>query len=384
MQPQLARDLLPEGFRVARAANDLLFSEDGDRYIDLLCGCGAAFLGHAAPGIVSRVQEQLAAVWITGALPTDIAREATAAVETFFPASHRLAGLYSTGMEAAEFALRIARHATGRSGVVGFEHCMHGKSTATASLGWQSDLVHLPDFQRLPYLPLASEVGILERLQDALAGHSIAAVFVEPILGSSGGHLASPRLLQQMSALCNDTGTLLVVDEIFSGFHRTGEAFLHQELGVTPDIVLIGKAMGNGFPVSGVILDRRYAIEPVMLPGSTYAGNPLAAAAVAATLQELRSVDRRAQVAEIEQILSAQLKSLRELGIVVRGKGALFVLELPPSLPIRELVARIVRAGVIVSPTASFVRLLPPATIPADHLVEACEIIQRACRETAG
>jgi acetylornithine/succinyldiaminopimelate/putrescine aminotransferase len=148
-------------------------------------------------------------------------------------------------------------------------------------------------------------------------------------------------------------------------------------------VVLVGKAMGNGFPVSGVVVDRRHAVEPAMLPGSTFAGNPLAASAVAATLEELRAADRRAQVAAIEQIVTAQLKGLEELGIALRGKGALWVLELPPTLSVRELVARIVQGGVVVSPTASFVRLLPPSTIPAQHLVEACEVIRAACRATA-
>lgn len=376
----LANDTLPEDLQVARAENDLVFTEDGRRYIDLLCGCGAIFLGHGVPAIVDTVQAQLERVWLTGAVPTGAALEATRTIEEFFPSSHRLAALYSTGMEAAEFALRIARHTTGRSGVIGFQGCMHGKSAATASLGWPNDLVSLPDFHCLPYLPGSSDAEILHHLKDTLATHPISAVLIEPMLGSSGGHLASANLVQQIADLCRTHGSLLVFDEIFTGFHRTGKTFLYEELGVMPDVVLIGKAMGSGFPVSGVILDRRHEIRPAMLPGSTYAGNPLAAAAVTATLREMRATDRPAQVAEIERILGARLEGLQELGIAVRGRGALWVLEVPDNLPVARLVTRIAEGGVIVSPTARFVRLLPPASVRPEHLREACEVIEGACR----
>jgi acetylornithine/succinyldiaminopimelate/putrescine aminotransferase len=377
-------DVLPEGFRIARAANDLLFTEDGERYIDLFSGCGTAFLGHVNPAISLKIRGQLDRVWITGAVPTRIGIEAQEEIESFFPRSHRVAGLYSTGMEAAEFALRVSRHFTGRKGVVGFEGCMHGKSLATARLGWPNELVTLPDFQLLPYLPNAGEEQILEQLENALSARSVAAVFLEPLLGSSGGHCVPRSLLQGVASLCVQKGSLLVLDEIFTGFHRTGQAFLHQELGVTPDVVLIGKGIGSGFPVSGVVADRRLTIDGRMLPGSTYAGNPLAAAAVAATLQELKAMRPSEKVAAIEKIVVASLGVLAETGIALRGKGALWVLELPAAIPVSGVVARIVRRGVIVSPTGAYVRLLPAATIETAHLAEACEVVRDVCQRAAG
>lgn len=371
--------VLPDQFRVTSAANDLLVTEDGRQYIDLFSGNGAAFLGHVNPAITARVREQLASIWITGAVPTGIGIQARAEIEGFFPPSHHVAGLYSTGMEAAEFALRMAREVTRRRGVVGFDGCMHGKSLASARLGWPNDLVTLPDFHRLPYLPGSTEEAILEHLQNALSTRSISAVFLEPLLGSSGGHRVSRSLLQQVSGLCDKNGSLLVVDEIFTGFHRTGEAFLHQELQVTPDIVLIGKAMGNGFPVSGVVTDRRLAIEARMLPGSTYAGNPLAASAVVATLREMRTARLQEKVRSIEQTVTTILSDLQEVGITLRGKGALWVLELPPSVRVPKVVAHIIEGGVIVSPTGPYIRLVPAATIQPAHLTKACEVVRDAC-----
>lgn len=377
-------DVLPERFCVTRGANDLLFAEDGKQYIDLLSGSGTVFLGHANPAIARKIQEQLDALWNTGAVPTRLGSEARAAVEEFFPPSHRLAVFYSTGMEAVEFALRIARQVTGRKGVVGFNGCMHGKSMATARLGWPNELVTLPDFHSLPYLPQHSEEAILEDVRSALAAYSISAVFLEPLLGSRGGYIPSRQFAEQLSSICAEYGSLFVMDEIFTGFYRTGAPFLHQELGVTPDMVLVGKAMGNGFPVSGVVVDRRYPIEAGMLPGSTFAGNPLAASAVLAALGEMRAHDMPAKVGKIEETILTTLQDLGELGIALRGKGALWILELPTSMRVPDVMARILQDGVIVSTTANFIRLLPAATISLDHLTEACGVIRQACGAHSG
>jgi len=374
-------DVLPRGFRVVRGDNDLLFTEDGAEYIDLLSGSGTVFLGHANPAITGRIKEQLDVLWNTGAVPTRLGAEVWAAVEGFLPPSHQLAVLYSTGMEAAEFALRVARHVTGRRGLIGFNGAMHGKSMATARLGWANPLATLPDFHCLTYLPEHDEAAILEHVRETLATATIAAVFLEPLLGSRGGYVPSRAFAERLAALCTEQGTLLVVDEIFTGFHRTGPVFLHQDLGVTPDILLIGKAMGNGFPVSGVVLDRRYALAGRMLPGSTFAGNPLAASAVIATLAAMQSQDLPGMVRAVERTIVASLSELAASGVALRGRGALWVVELPASIPVGAVMARILREGVVVSTTANFIRLLPPATIRLAHLTRACEVISRACLE---
>lgn len=363
---------------IARAANDLVFAEDGQRYIDLFCGSGTVFLGHAHPEIAAAVHDQLSKVWITGVVPTRVRSEAETLVERFFPPTHRLAGLYSTGMEAAEFALRLARVATRRRGAVGFERCMHGKSTATACLAWPSDYVRLADWSRIPYVGQWSEARILERLATVLASETVSAVFVEPLQGSGGGHLASPGFFQEVARLCAAHGSLLAVDEILTGFHRTGDPFLHQTLGVTPDIVLIGKAMGNGFPVSGVVVDRTIDITPEMLPGSTFSGNPLAAAAVAATLSQMQNLPLRSAVAQIGDVIATTLNPLKDAGVALRGLGAMWVLEFPPDVNVTDVAERILRAGVVVSVVGCYIRLLPPATIPQDHLVRACTAVRDA------
>lgn len=367
---------------IERAENDLLYDEDGRRHIDMFSANGTAWLGHANPAVTARVAEQLGRVWVTGALDTRVRREAKAAIEGFFPASHALAGLCSTGMESAEFAMRIARVVTRRNGVVGFENSMHGKSLATAYLGWDNkDRVELPGFHRLPFVGICPEGEILERLRGILAGQAVSAVFVEPLQGTGGGHMASKRFYEEVYRLCRERDALLVFDEILTGFYRTGSAFFFSDLGFVPDVVLIGKAMGNGFPVSGVVVDRKYAIRREMLPGSTYAGNALASAAVVATLREMRSMALPEKVAGIEKTVLEHLGSLREMGVVLRGKGAVWIVELPPGPDVEEIVTNIFRRGVLVGYTGRRIRILPPATIEPGNLEKACAVVREELSE---
>ncbi|HMC54307.1 MAG TPA: aminotransferase class III-fold pyridoxal phosphate-dependent enzyme [Gemmatimonadaceae bacterium] len=374
-------DVLPPDFCITSGANDLLTTADGRQYIDLLSGSGTVFLGHGNRAIAKRLQSELESVWNAGALRTSARDQAWAAVESFFPDSYELAVLYSTGMEAVEFAIRVARQSTGRREIVGFNGSMHGKSMATARLGWPNKLVTLPDFHSLQYLPELAEDQILANVRDVVSTERVAAVFLEGLLGSKGGHIPSPEFARELAKICADRGTLLVADEIFTGFYRTGAPFLHHALGLTPDVVLIGKAMGNGFPVAGVVVQRRYPVQGSMLPGSTFAGNPLASSVVTATLAEMRAQDLPTKVGAIEREVRGKLTGLSSMGIALRGKGALWLLEFPASLSVQRIMQHIVRDGVIVSPTANYIRMLPAATITLAHLTKACEVIVTACEK---
>ena len=280
-------------------------------------------------------------------------------------------------MEAAEYALRIARVATGRTGAVGFERSMHGKSTATAYLCWNNrDGLDLPSFHRLPFVPVCPEGEILHRLEHLLDRREVSAVFVEPLQGSGGGHRASDFFYREVHRLCRERGTLLVFDEILTGFYRTGADFFFSAVGIMPDIVLIGKAMGNGFPISGVVVNRSISIRGEMLPGSTYAGNALASAAAVATLRQIKAMDLPRTVARIEEVISRSLAPVRASGAALRGQGAIWILELPPPLDIESIVVDIYRRGVCVGYTGRLIRLLPAATIEQAHLESARAIIR--------
>jgi acetylornithine/succinyldiaminopimelate/putrescine aminotransferase len=285
-------------------------------------------------------------------------------------------------MEASEFAIRMARVITGKCGVVGFERSMHGKSLATAFLGWDNrDGLALPQFHRLPYLPTSSEPAILERLETTLRLHPISLVFVEPLQGSGGGHSASDDFYRDAFRLCERHGALLAFDEILTGFHRTGPTFYFSRLGFAPHVLLVGKAIGNGFPVSAVAVDRRYALSPKMLPGSTYAGNPLAAAAVVGTLEALGRADPLHKVRVIERVISDAISPLAGLGVAVRGRGAMWIIELPPESQTEQIAMKLYAHGVFVSYAGRILRLLPALTISPARLSAACEIVSQVLRD---
>src|SRR5688572_28228112 len=147
--------------RIVSAENDILVTEAGRRCVDLFSGNGAVWLGHRNPEVTAAVEAQMNRVWLTGGLPTPALDEAKDACDAFFPPSHRTVAIYSTGMEAAEFAIRVARAVTGRSGVIGFTGNMHGKSVATACLGWSNYAAPLERFRRLPYVSTDSEESVL-------------------------------------------------------------------------------------------------------------------------------------------------------------------------------------------------------------------------------
>lgn len=370
-----------ERSRVVRAENDTYYNEDGSHHIDMFAANGTVVLGHGNESVVSVVRKQVELAWNTGILETPIRAEAKAILESFFPATHALATFYTTGMEAAEFAIRLSRVTTKRKGIIGFAKSMHGKSMATAFLAWENPYIpELPDFYRLSFPSADNEEQIIKQLEDILCKEETAAVFIEPLQGSNGGQSASPRFYNEAYRLCKQYGTLLVFDEILTGFYRTGPAFFHTNIGFMPDVVLVGKAVGNGFPVSGVIADKKYTIEPAMLPGSTYAGNPLASASVVGTLGTMRALPLTDMVKSIESQITSTFATIHECGAILRGKGALWVLELPTATDAFTAANAIYKRGVLVIQAGPFVRMLPAVTIDPKKLEMACTIIAEEVR----
>lgn len=364
--------------RIVSAGHDTLTDASGHRLIDLFSANGAALLGHAHPKIAAAIKAQLDGVWLTGGLPTPAYDQAKDALEALLPASLGLAGFYSTGMEAAEFSMRMAKVHTGRTDFVGFSCAMHGKSAATAALSWDNAQA-LPHVHRLPAPGQSPEADILEQLARCLRAHPIAAVFIEPVMGTGGGHVLSADFCHQLISLSHVNGALVVMDEILTGFYRTGPLWAFLELRQLPDMVLLGKAMANAFPASAVVARRDIHCTPAMLPGSTYAGNPLAAAAIAATLQALSLIDAPALVGAIARTVQGFLADIP--GVVLRGRGALWMIEMRSPPQARQIAEALYERGVFISYTGNYLRLLPSATIEPKNLTKACALLRAVLLE---
>lgn len=372
----LRSDLALAGTELARivsATHDTLTDARGHRLIDLFSANGAALLGHVHPGIAAAIKAQLDGVWLTGGLPTPAHDQAKAALEALLPATLALAGFYTTGMEAAEFAMRMAREHTGRTDFVGFSCAMHGKSAATAALSWDNAQA-LPHIHRLPWPGPGLQAQVLAQVAQCLRTHPVAAVFMEPVMGTGGGYVAAADFCDQLMALCHANGALLVMDEILTGFYRTGPLWAFLDLRELPDMVLLGKALANAFPASAVVARRDIRCTPAMLPGSTYAGNPLAATAISATLRALSQTDVPALTGEISRIVQACLSDIP--GVVLRGRGALWMIEMASPQQARQLAETLYARGVFISYTGKYLRLLPSATIEPENLTRACQLLR--------
>lgn len=373
-------DLMPA---LSHASGGRMHGVDGTVYLDLVNGFGAVFLGHCRPSITAALVRQASQMWTCGRHAHPALAEARTLIDDVLPTGLRYAGLYSTGMEVAEFALRLAVRHTGHRGLIGFTGSMHGKSAMTAALGWHNAPLPSTDVTLIPLPSPEDEAGTLERLATMLRERPRAAVFVEPIQGSNAAHEASIAFHDRLVALCAEHGTLVVFDEILTGLYRTGTCFYSERLARQPDILLFAKCMANGFPVASIALREPLAVRPDTLPGSTFSGNPLAAAAVCATLSEMKTLRMTERVAAIETVVREKLGGLAEHGVTLRGRGALWVLEASPRLRMRDVLATIVERGVLVSGHGDCIRLLPAATIEADELARACDIVAAACIESA-
>ena len=364
---------------LVRGSGSFVTAVDGETLLDLAMGFGSVFLGHAHPLVTASVQEQAARLWNCSRLGVPGQARVDALLSSLLPPGLQPTGLYSTGMEAAEFAMRIAATHTGRDGFAGFAQSMHGKSAMTAALCWPNAPLRPVTQHLLPFVAQASESEILAALVRLLRTESIAALFVEPIQGSNAAHQASDEFYRQAIAVCRAHGTLCVFDEILTGLYRTGTPFFVDRLNETPDMLLFAKCMGNGFPVSSLAVAGHVQIRPGALPGSTFSGNPLATAAVEGTLTAMGQLDMSKQVRSIEETVRSTLGSLQDVGTTLRGSGALWCLELGERTRPEPVFASIREAGLLVTTAGRSIRLLPAATIETKVLREACEQIAARC-----
>jgi acetylornithine/succinyldiaminopimelate/putrescine aminotransferase len=356
-----------------------IYTVAGERRLDLVMGFGSAFLGHAHPLVTARLQEQAGRLLNCARQDTDVRLRVDALLAPLLPRGMRVGGFCSTGMEVAEFAMRVAATHTGRAQFAGFSHSMHGRSAMTAGLCWENAPLQPDNLHRLPFVDTASESAILEQLAALLRKREVAALFVEPIQGSFAAYEASADFYRQAIALCRESGTLCVFDEILTGLYRTGTTFYCDRLEETPDLLLFAKSMGNGFPVSALALGGHIEIRPHAFPGSTFAANPLAMAAVEGTLTAMKALPMESLVDAFGKIISTTLAGLRDAGATLRGRGAIWCLDLGKRIRADAAIASIREAGVLVGSTGSVIRLLPASTLEPARLQDACRQVVRSC-----
>jgi acetylornithine/N-succinyldiaminopimelate aminotransferase len=363
-----------------------LTASDGTRYLDLGAGIAVNALGHANPDLIAALTEQAGKVWHVSNLYQipEQERLAELLIEHTFADT---AFITNSGTEAAELAIKMARkywHEAGdpeRIQIITFEGSFHGRSTGAIAAAGSEKMVKgfgplMPGFTHLKW-------GDHDALRAALTDRT-AAVMIEPIQGEGGIRPLPDQCLKGLRDLCDTTGALLILDEVQCGMGRTGKLFAHEWAGVDPDIMMVAKGIGGGFPIGAVLATEKAAVGMVAgTHGSTYGGNPLGCAVAARVMEIIADDAFLAEVNRKSGLFRQRLEGLvaAHPGVfeAVRGQGLML------GLKCRVAPADVVKAGygahVLTVPAAdSVVRLLPPLTISDAEIAEAVVRLDAAAR----
>ncbi len=358
--------------RIKQGRGDSVSDDTGRRYLDLNMGYGSVWVGHGNPDVSRALVTQLERYAAPGFLPTEALDAAAEALSAHLPDTHRLKGIYSSGTESIEVALRAACAHTGRTQIVGFAGSMHGKSFVTSALGSAPSLIDIGFVRRLPGFAHADEDQSVAELETVLQTNQVAAVAVEPIQMTAGGHEAPDSFYDTLFRICRRHGVLTIFDETLTGLYRCGTEFYFSRLGHAPDIVVTGKGMANGFPVSAVVARKDLRWDRTLIrPGSTFLNHPLACAVIAATLSIISGLGPEQKVRDIADVVKTTLGDLE-----LRGRGAMWCLGLPDSAALQLFVERLTDRNILVSYYDRYIRLLPALSVELGLLRQACETIR--------
>ncbi|MEM7497789.1 MAG: aspartate aminotransferase family protein [Pseudomonadota bacterium] len=371
-----------------RGEGSWLVAVDGRRYLDFGAGIAVNVLGHAHPALVSALKSQGEKLWHVSNLYMVPEQQAlaNALVEASFADT---VFFTNSGTEAAELAIKMVRKAAGpdRPRILAFEGAFHGRSTGAIAAAGSQKLTEgfgplMPGFEQLPF-------GDHDALQAAM-GDDVAAVFIEPLQGEGGIRDVPDQCLRGLRQLCDQHGALLVLDEVQCGMGRTGTLFQHEQAGIAPDIMMIAKAIGGGFPL-GAVLATEAAAAP-MVPGthgSTYGGNPLACAVGLAVMETVSDpaflADVRAKAGFLQQRLGALAAEHGDVIEGVRGRGLMLGLKLREGHTPAALTAAARDAGLLIVPAAdNTARLLPALSITEAELSEGVDRLSTALSAISG
>jgi 4-aminobutyrate aminotransferase-like enzyme len=376
----------------ARGAN--VRDVDGNVYVDLTSGFGVAAVGHRHPQVVEAVREQAGRLLhglgdvMAHPLRVELARR----LVEIAPVDEPQVFFSISGAEAVEIALKTALGATGRPGVLALEPSYHGTTLGALNVTSREEFrapfaAHLHGHVRR--LPFAGDLG---RVAEILEREEIGAAIVEPIVGREGVLIPPAGWLAGLAKICREHGTLLIADEIFTGFGRTGRLFAVEHEGVRPDILCCGKALGGGLPIAAVIA-RRDLFRCWETPGearhtATFLANPLACAAALATLDVLREEDLPARAGRLGKALGQRLATWPDRFPAVeevRGRGLLWGVQLRTKEIAKRWMLAAWSRGVLLlagGPEGRVAQLVPPLTVKEELLEEAVGILEESLKSS--
>lgn len=360
---------------VVKAKGAYVWDDKETQYLDMYGGHAVISIGHSHPKYVSSISSQVSEIgFYSNSIKIPIQEELASSLGQLsgFPDYNLF--LCNSGAEANENALKLASFQTGRKKVLAFKNGFHGRtSLAVAATDNPNIQAAVNPTDHVDLFDLNDH----EAVEKALSTETYAAVLIEGIQGIGGIYVPETAFLKYLEQKCKTTGTVLILDEIQSGYGRTGKFFAFQHADIKPDLITVAKGMGNGFPIGGVLISPDFKASYGQL-GTTFGGNHLACAAGLAVLSVMKEENLIANCAEMGEYLKSQLKGLNGL-LELRGRGLLLGLEF--EYPVKEIRSRLLHEYKIFTGAATnpnVLRLLPPMGIgkkEADTLVNALKEI---------
>lgn len=371
----------PLGLEVESARGIFLYDTNGREYIDLISGISVSSLGHGHPRIIKAVQEQAGKYMHTMVYGEHVhAPQAEYAEKlcALLPDSLNNVFYVNSGTEATEGAMKLAKKVSGRYEIIACKNAYHGSTHGSQSL--MSDEYFskayrpfLPGIQFIEY----DNIDSLELITEKTAG-----VFVETIQGEAGIRIATQEFMKALRQKCDETGALLVLDEIQTGFGRTGKLFAFEHYGIVPDILLIAKAMGGGMPIGAFVANEKrmktLSDKPVLGHINTFGGHPVPLAAAIASLDILMESDLIEQVEEKSSLFGSMLKHPKIKAF--RRKGFMMALDLENDESVQQMVSYCFENGLLIDwflYEAGMLRLAPPLIVEKEDIEKICTIINR-------
>jgi acetylornithine/LysW-gamma-L-lysine aminotransferase len=352
-------------FAIVRGQGASLWDSEGNEYIDCSSGHGVANLGHAHPKVAAAIAEQATKlVTLFETFPNDQRAALMEKLTALTPGLERVF-FCNSGTEAVEAAIKFSRVSTGRTGIIAAMRGFHGRTMGALSATWNKKYREafeplVPDYSHVAYNNLAA-------LEKAVTDKT-AAVLLEPVQGEGGVYPADPAYMEAVRELCTERGALLIIDEVQTGFGRTGKIFAYQHYGIMPDILCVAKSLAGGIPMGAVLLGPAVKNLTPGLHGSTFGGNPLSCAAAVAALTVIEDENLPQQSAEKGEYLKEKIRVLN-LPIVreVRGLGLMVGIELKQKVA-PYLKALQEKRIIALNAGLTTIRLLPPLVITYEQL----------------
>ena len=398
-----------------KARNAEIWDVEGKRYIDLAAGIAVCNTGHNHPSVIAAVSEQLKRFSHTcfQVAPYDVyVRLADRLAEAAPGNTQKKTIFLTTGAEAVENSIKIARHHTGRSAVISFSGAFHGRTMMAMALTgkvvpykkgfgpFPAEVYHVPFPIEYHGVSVADSLEALDKLFKAdVEPDRVAAIIIEPVQGEGGFYPAPGGFLQQIRDICDQHGIVMIADEVQTGFARTGKLFACEHEGVEPDLMTVAKGLAGGFPLSGVVgkAEIMDSVDPGGL-GGTFGGSPVGCAAALAVLDIIERDDLCAKAVAIGEQLGVWAEALQSASNCIgdiRISGAMSAIELVeggdadrPAVDLtKSIVGEAAKRGVILltcGVRANVIRFLPPLTIDQEMFAEALTIISDIILEKAG